>query len=168
MAIPAGSTIPESPSDYFKPKEGKKHKLRVLGDFVVGWVGYKDKKGFRRPGDVCTIDDAEVDYDEKYKKPNKSHFWACPIWNYDEQRVQVWEVTQQSIKKALYDYESAEEWGDSKNYDLTVERKEESGKTKYSVIALPPRLLPAEAKEAYEMSDCDMSALFRGEHPIGR
>src|SRR5207249_8640405 len=61
--------------------------------------------------DVCSSDLAnkpimwhpdEAEPTAKWKEGQpKRTFWACPIWNYNEGRVQVWSFTQVSIYRQL-------------------------------------------------------------------
>jgi hypothetical protein len=166
MAIPKDATVPKTASSFFKPEEGKKQKVRVLSDFVIGWEGWKDGKPFRHEGAVCQISTDEVDHDETYDRPKINHFWAAAVWNYDEKRVQVYQITQRTVMQALKSLEDHEDWGDLKGYDITVTRAKKDGKTTYDVNPVPPKPLPVDAQLAYEEANVDLTALFRGEYPI--
>lgn len=166
MALPKDVQVPKSPSQFFKPEEGKKHKVRVMSDFVIGWEGWKDGKPFRHEGAVCQISSEEVDHDDTYDRPKINHFWAAAVWNHDEKRIQVWQITQRTVMQALKGFEDNEDWGDLKDYDLTVAREKKDGKTSYTVTPLPPKALPPEAQFAYDEAEVDLTALFRGDYPM--
>ena len=166
MAIPKDATVPKTASSFFKPEEGKKHKVRVLSDFVIGWEGWKDGKPFRHEGAVCQISSDEVDHDDTYDRPKINHFWAAAVWNYDEKRVQVYQITQRTVMQALKSLEDHEDWGDLKKYDITVARSKKDGKTSYEVNPVPPKPLSDDILFAYDEANVDLTALFRGEYPI--
>jgi len=163
MALPKDVTIPSS-SQFMKFKEGQ-NKFRILSDVTTGWEGWKDKKPFRHEGDTCKIKPEQVDTN-KFGNPAISYFWAMAVYNYQEKKVQVLEITQKSIMEQLYSYEQNDEWGDLKNYDVSVNRKEESNKTKYTVQAIPPKPLATDIAQAYKESDVDIKKLFDGEYPM--
>lgn len=164
MAIPTDVQIPKGSSQFTKLDEGKT-KVRVLSDAILGWEGWKDKKPFRVEGSECTITEDQVDMGID-GKPNINYFWAFEIWNYAEESIQTWEITQKTIMGTLYDLEQNPDWGDLKGYDIEINKKKEGDRTLYSVIAIPPKELDAEIAEAYEASDIDMRKIFEGEYPI--
>jgi hypothetical protein len=47
------------------------------------------------------------------------------VWNYIDKQVQILEITQASIRKALEELEANEDWGDLRGYDITVKREGE-------------------------------------------
>lgn len=164
MAIPKGTEIPKTSGQFAKIQEGA-NRFRLLSDMVVGWEGWKDNKPFRHEGSVCRIKPEQVDMN-KQGMPNINYFWAMVVWNHAEKKVQVLQLTQKTIMGPLYELEQSDDWGDLKNYDITISKKKEGDKTKYSVLGIPPKPLSDEIKQAYEESECDLSKLFSGEYPM--
>jgi hypothetical protein len=163
MAIPQNTKIPTTGGQFAKLQDGK-NKFRVLSDIVVGFEGWKDKKPFRHPGTECKIKDNQVDLNQS-GKPNINYFWAMVVWNYEEERVQVLQLTQKTIMNPLYDMEQNEDWGDLKNYDIEINKKKEGDKTSYTVLGIPPKPLSDEIKKAFEEANMDLNKLFEGEYP---
>ncbi len=165
MALPQNTQIPSS-SQFAKLTEGV-NKFRILSDVVVGWEGWKDKKPFRHEGSVCKILPEQVDLNQN-GQPNINYFWAMVVWNYKESKIQVLELTQKTIMSPLYEMEQQEEWGDLKDYDITINKKKEGDKTSYMVLGIPPKPLKPEIKKAYEETEVDLNKLFEGGYPMGR
>lgn len=164
MAIPKGTEIPTTSGQFAKIEEGG-NRFRVLSDVVIGWEGWKDRKPFRHPGAVCKIKPEDVDLN-KSGKPNINYFWAMVVWSYEEEKVQVLELTQKTIMNPLYEMEQNADWGDLKNYDIQINKKKEGDKTTYTVLGIPPKPLLSEIKEAYQKADVDLNKLFEGEYPF--
>jgi len=164
MAIPKGTEVPKSSSQFMKLQDGV-NRFRVLSDMVVGWEGWKDRKPFRHEGQVCKIKAEQVDLNQN-GNPNINYFWAMAVWNYSEKKVQVLEITQKTIMTPLYDMEQNPDWGDLKGYDIEINKKKEGDKTSYTVLAIPPKPLSAEIIKAYEDSKVDLTKLFSGEYPM--
>lgn len=164
MAIPKNTQIPQGQSQFMKFKQGD-NTFRVMSDIVTGWEGWKDKKPFRRAGDVCNIKVEEVELDS-FGKPNRKYFWAMAVWNYDMKQIQVLEITQSSIMNTLFNLENNGKWGDLKNYDITVTKKGEKMETEYQIVPNPKEELTADIVKAYTDSKVDLSKLFDGEYPM--
>lgn len=164
MSIPKGTKIPSGSGQFAKLVEGK-NKFRVLSDIITGWEGWKNKKPFRHPGDVCKIKTEEVDLNPN-GQPNINYFWAMVVWNYSEDKIQVLEITQKTVMGPLYELEQNTDWGDLKNYDIEINKKKEGDKTKYYVLGIPPKPLDNKIQEEFEKTDIKLDALFKGEYPI--
>jgi len=147
-------------SRYVKLKQGA-NKIRILDSAVIGYEWWEDVDGGRRPVRVSTFKEAVSQGQEPIK-----HFWAFPVWNYDENAVQIMEVTQKTIMSALKALVENEDWGDPKNYDITISRSGEGMETEYNVTPSPQKPLPVEAKQEMEDLQPDLTALFRGEDPF--
>ena len=165
MSLPKNLKIPTSSGQFAKFQDGV-NKFRVLSDVVFGWEGWKNNKPFRHEGEVCKIKTEQVDLN-KNGLPNINYFWCFIVWNYKEEKVQVLEITQKTIMKVLYEYEQKPEYGDLKGYDVEITKTKDGGdKTTYMTIALPPKALSKEIKEAYEKTEVKLEKIFDGEYPI--
>lgn len=164
MSIPKDAKIPTGSGQFAKLVDGK-NKFRVLSDVVLGWEGWKDKKPFRHEGQICKIKSEDVDLNQN-GQPNINYFWAMVVWNYNEKKIQVLEITQKTVMGPLYELEQNPDWGDLKGYDIEINKKKEGDKTKYYVLGIPPKPLADEIAEAYEKTEVKLDALFKGEYPI--
>jgi hypothetical protein len=163
MALPKNVKIPSS-NQFMKFQEGA-NKFRVLSDVITGWEGWKNNVPFRHAGDVCKIKPEQVDLNQN-GKPNINYFWAMVVWNIKDQVIQTLELTQKTIMGTLYEFEEGGDWGDLKDYDITIHKKTEGKKTSYTVTPNKPAPVPLEVAELYKNTDIDLNKLFDGKYPI--
>jgi hypothetical protein len=161
--LPPDYKAPASPSPFMKFEEGVQMKFRILSDALIGWEGWRDNKPFRRLGIEQNITEDEVDIDTTYKKPKINHFWAFLVYNYQEKKVQILEITQKTVMTAIEKLVDDEDWGDPKKYDLSVEKVKDSKRTSYSVKPYPPKKASAEVEDALENSTIDLEEVFLGD-----
>lgn len=174
MSFPQGFEITKK-GQFFNPSKlaPGKYKIRPLTDWIAGnetWINDADG----RPKPVrCqwsehfpqhVLDMRRID-DEGQPSPVKE-FIACAVWNYQEETLQVFSCDKSSINLAIQQLENSEEWGDTKSYDLIIEKTGAGMNTKYTVTPCKPKEAPVEAIASLEMLQPDMSALFRGEYPM--
>jgi hypothetical protein len=152
---------------YLKFEEGKT-KIRVLGDFVLGWEGWYQGKPVRT-GPHEMFDNDEKALLEKTKAqdgseyPKYKQFAAALVWNYNLSAVQIWEFTQKSITKQLMALKSNPDWGDVRSFDLTVERKGKGFDTEYNITPTPKNPLAKEIASAIESTRLDPKTLLTDE-----
>lgn len=162
-----------SESNYMKLEKGI-NKFRIVSSAVVGmeyWVTVEDKQRPVRKHMNEAIPSNEIEIDMKTNEPKPiRHFWAFVVWNYKQQKVQIMELTQKSIMRQIEAYANNEDWGDPKDYDLTITREGDGFDTEYSVIASPHKVLPKEVLETIKNTPVNLEALFakngRGEDPF--
>lgn len=91
--LPENYTTPKTSNSYMKLQDGE-NKFRILSSPIIGWEDWLDKKPVR------------FRFNEK---PNKSidpkkplrHFWAFIVWNYMEEKIQILQVTQATIRNCI-------------------------------------------------------------------
>ncbi len=110
------------------------NKIRILSKPIVGWLDWKDKKPYR----FAMKSKPEKPMD---KNPIK-HFWAFIVWNYNDQAIQILEVTQQTIQAAIGNLSKDEDWGAPFEYDLKITKKGKDLETKYGITPSPKKSLP--------------------------
>lgn len=161
--FPKGYEIPKAPSDYMKLEDGQ-NKFRILSSPLIGFMYWtKDNKPVRSPDPFDGVpDDARLD-EGKFKP---KHFWALVVWNYAESRVQILELTQASIQGPINDLVCNADWGDPREYDITITKKGQKLDTEYTVQPSPQKAVPVEAHKAYREMRIDLEALFRGADPF--
>jgi len=134
------------------------NKFRILSKPIVGWLDWKDKKPYR------------FGMKNKPEKPMEAgstikHFWAFIVWNYNEQAVQILELTQAGIQKTIGELSKDEDWGAPFEYDIKVSRKGDGLETEYSVTPSPKKPLSEEIKKAALEKPCNLEALYTGSDP---
>jgi len=156
-------TIPTS-SKYMRLVEGK-NKFRVLSSAIVGWEYWntQDKPVRQQEPFEDVPDDIKHDKDGRV---SIKHFWAFAVWNYQEKKIQILELTQKSIMNAIKSYVDEESWGDPKQYDIVITRSGSGFDTEYQTIANPHTPPPAEAVEEYGNKTINLNALFDGTDPF--
>jgi len=70
-----------------------------------------------------------------------------------------------TIQTALQSLIQNEDWGDPREYSITVNRTGEKMETKYSVLPSPAKPVPAGVLKAYEEKYINLDALFTGGNP---
>jgi hypothetical protein len=162
--LPEGYDKIPSTNRYTKLQEGK-NVIRVLRSAIVGWVYWNTagkpvrlkERPSGRPLDIRTEDDG---------KESVKHFWAFPIWNYNEKMVQVLEVTQKQIMSGIKNLVDDENWGDPKNYDIMITRSGSGFDTEYVTQGIPPKPVDPAILENYAKSPVNLPALYQGGDPF--
>ena len=117
-------------SNFLRPnKINGEARIRVLElPFAHGYQRFtkENKPVMREPGEMFP----EADWKDDAPKP----FWACPVWNYTEKKVQVFAFTQVSIYKELKKYGEDSDWGAPDGYDLKIRRTGSGMETEYTVV----------------------------------
>ena len=164
--LPKGYELPEKTSGYMKFEQGE-NRFRVLGSAITGYEFWADTaEGGRKPLRF-KMDQSFTEKDLQGANPEeKKHFWAFPAWNYTAGKVQILEITQSTIQKAIRALVANPKWGDPKEYDLVVHKTGEKLDTDYQVTPDPKEELPEELLTLYRGTYIELDALFRGENPF--
>jgi len=167
--LPTGYEVPTT-SNYMKFEEGE-NRFRVLGSPILGteyWITKEDKK--RAPKRLrmgIPVPQGEIEINPQTGEDDiPKHFWAMPVWNYAAKRIQILELTQSTIMKALRAYAANTKWGNPRDYDVIVTREKVGGKTQYSVMPDPKEEVGQEILEAYEKVHINLEALYDGADPF--
>lgn len=158
--LPKSYEQPKTSSNYFRFQEGQ-NKFRILGSAVIGYEFFNnDNKPVRSKEPFEST--PNIKKDGKVK-----HFWAFPVYNYDEKKVQIMELTQSSIQKAIKSLIDNKKWGSPMMYDLCITKVGEGLETEYSVMPEPPIAEPSdEIKNAFMEKPINLEALFSGDDPF--
>lgn len=157
---------------------GQEVRFRILGSPISGWLAWGRKRdvqgakdlpvrwprGERAPRGIVYQADTQTG---ELRAPQQ--FVAFAVWDYAAKKVRVMEITQVSILKPLKEHADSEDWGPPTEYDIGITRKDEQGKTSYSVQAKPKKPLNEEATEAWaalRSAGFDLEALFKGKDPF--
>lgn len=149
-------------NDYLNKFPQGETTFRILSGAVIGYVYFnKDNKPIRQKEEFSKTPEDIKD------KGTVKHFWACVIWNYNDERIQILEITQKSIMNPMKALIDNPKWGNPKNYDITITRTGTTmNDTEYSVMPNPQGEISEEIKTAYENKSVNLEALFTGEDPF--
>lgn len=167
--LPEDYKVPAGQNNYMRFAQGE-NIFRILSDALIGWEWWTDEvdnegKQIRTPHrvkDEESIPVTAVDEDGRGVK----HFWAMVVWNYQDKRVQILEITQKGIQRAIQALEKSKGWGDPKNYDISVTRTGEKFETEYSVMPIPPKPVEEEILKKFHETYIRLEALYEGENPF--
>ena len=164
------------------PKDGESIEIRVMSTCRWGseiWYDYQDDDGKPRRG--CARWDAEslaengfddVPAEEipegctlrKNGDPAVKTYMAMIVWNYKEEKLQIWSFTQQTLIEQFKKACENDRYGDPRGYDFEWSRK---GKTMtdtvHTLMPLPPSAVAEEIAEAFADFKCDLKAYCMGE-----
>ena len=152
----------ETVSRYTRLAQGD-NKLRFLGKPIFGWETWIDDGGSRQP--------KRFELDEKYEQSDLGpdgvkQFMAIKVYNYNDSCIQVFQITQKSIFKALKGYSLNPDYGNPAEYDITITRTGEGMKTSYTVIASPPKTANKDVVKADKDTDINLEGLFVNADPF--
>ena len=162
--LPNDYQVPQKAGNYMRWQDGE-NRFRILVSPIIGWEGWIDTEdGNRKP--IRHKMDEPFDPSEIDPETIK-HFWAMSVWNYQEKRIQILEITQKGIQKSLRALAKDEDWGSPLGYDIVVTKTGQKLETEYSTNPKPAKSLQPEIVEAFKSATIDLEALFRGDDPFG-
>ncbi len=151
--LPKGTQRPTTgDSSYFKLKQSR-NKIRIITSAVVGYETWDNKQ----PTRTKTSNPEAIE---------EKMFWSCGVIDRVDGKLKIWTFTQKSIMNALMDIIEDEDFGDPKNYDLTIIREGESLETRYTVLPLAPKKLTESEQALVGMTNINLEVLFDGGNPL--
>lgn len=166
--LPKGYTVPTE-KNYMKFVTGE-NLFRILSNPIIGWEWWTDEENekgetVRKPNRVRDQESVPVTAVDDEGRGVK-HFWAFVVYNYQDKRIQILEIGQKSIQKAIQAFDRSKAWGDPKKYDISVTKEGEGKNSEYHVAPCPPKELTEEIKEQYAKRKIRLEALYEGENPF--
>lgn len=164
--LPDDYAVPTSDSKYMKFEQGD-NKFRVLEKPIFGWEGWIEEAGKRTPARF-RMDQKPTDL-RRFDKQRVHHFWAMPVWNFQAKAVQVLQITQNGIQKAIEALARNEDWGSPLGFNITVKREGEKLDTEYFVNPSPHSEVPEDAAVAFaraKKEGFDITRLYEGGDPF--
>ena len=162
--LPKGYEVPKAPSRYLKPTDGE-IKFRVISDAIFGFEYWReDKKPVRvknAPKDKPI--DVRLEDDGSYKIKPFLAFAAIDRW---DNLIKVVTITQSGVMKQIESYFNSEDWGDPKNYDLSINGTGQMKERRYTTIAIPPKPLTDDENKLISENPVNLNALFSGGDPF--
>ena len=159
---PQGYKPQEKTSDYMKLEEGD-NRFRILGVPIIGYEFWWEEDG-RKVKRVKTFQEAVADVNGGDAK----EFNAFPVWNYDKQAVQLLNLTQVTIKDAIYVLDTDKDWGDATKYDIVIKRAGKGLDTEYNIVPKPHKPMDNTIVEAFKAVKIVSEEYFQNGHPIVR
>jgi len=159
-------------SNYMKFVQGE-NRFRILSSPIIGmeyWI--TDPKDSKKRMPVrkhmgVNIPVSELEENPKTHKVDlPKHFWALSVFNYQDKRVQILEITQKGIQKAVLALTKSKGWGSPKDYDLVVSREGEGMDTEYMVMPQPKADVEDGILTLYKDMGIDLDQLFVGGDPF--
>lgn len=148
----------QTKSKYLKIRPGETIKFRILSKPLQLWLYWAGGKPYRSrisDGKPINVSEAEIKLAEVFT-----------IFNYNENTMQIFEVTQRSIKNRIRELVKDEAWANPFEYDMSLTRTGDGMNTKYSINPSPPNPVTDEVKQAYKETPIDLEALFDGNDPF--
>src|SRR3990167_2497267 len=121
--LPEKYEVPQKSGNYMKFTEGV-NRFRILTSPILGWETWQimndgTRKPVRKPMDQpFSVDEVEEGDPTKIK-----HFWAMVVYNYEEEKIQILQITQKGVQKSLRALAKDEDWGSPLGYDIVVTRE---------------------------------------------
>ena len=137
--------------NYLNPSsisDGEKVRITLLGDDSIDgyecWVDGPEKRLALRFADEPTSSDIEERAAEVGGKITEDtvarRFMAFAVWNYELEKIQVFQFSQQSLATPLVNYLSDEEIeAEPQSYDFVISATGQGRDKRYSVAAMPGR-----------------------------
>lgn len=173
--MPHYNENPNAGSNYFKATtlDSGPKKLRIMSPAFVFAECWSDDKTPVRAESIAELAGMRPAGGWRVQKGKEdSPHWvnAYIVWNHTEKALQVATFHQAGILKGFDQLENNEDWGDVREYDISLSRsKKSNGFFEYSVQGCPKKALPQEALEAWEKfeNECvGLPALLSGGNPF--
>lgn len=134
-------------------------KIRILTSPII-WFEYFTVDNKPKRSKTMFASTSDIKENGKVKE-----FRAFVVWNYNEEKTQIMEITQNTIKDQIFALARDEDFGDPKMYDIKINRSGKDLETKYQVKALGKTEFTN--KEAMEsIKQINLEALFDWEDPF--
>lgn len=164
MSNPFSSTyeVPKLSGNYLKLKPNTSVNVRMLDNPITGWEWWDESDGKKTPIRVKEREEVPPGIDAR-------HFWAVPVWNLDEGRLQIWTVKQRGVMEKILVLSKNKSWGSpvgNDGYNLSVERMGDGLLTKYNVTPEPKSDVPIEAVKALAEAALEMEVYYSGGDPF--
>jgi hypothetical protein len=168
--LPDGYKVPKLGGGYTKLVEGA-NRFRILCSPIMGWEYWNTENKPVRVLQQPEGNPADLRWDTDKKTGKKvpsriKHFWAFVVWNYGSKALEILEITQTTIQGQLTDLVQSEDWGDPREYDITINRKGSDLDTEYTVLPGKPVPLNPIVKHDFEKKGINLEALFDGGNPF--
>ena len=156
--LPEDYQAPKNSNNYMKLQDGE-NKIRILSQPILGWEDWIENRPTRYRFDQRPAKSNDP------KKPIR-HFWAFIVWNYQEERIQILQLTQTTIRNNIEALCKDSDWAEPYFYDIKIIRKGEGVDTEYMVNPLPHKQLNQKAIDKFKETPINLEALFDNADPF--
>lgn len=156
--LPEDYQAPKTSNFYLKLQEGE-NKVRILSQPILGWEDWNAKKPVRYRFNQKPLKSFDA------TKPVR-HFWSFIVWNYNEEQIQVFHVTQATLRKAIEALCKDSDWGAPFFYDIKIMKTGEGTDTEYMVNPLPHKPVHDYIIEQFNNRRCNLEAIFANADPF--
>ena len=168
--LPQGYEAPKSDGGAYTKIDLGENKFRIMSSAITGYLFWSLVNGKKKPirsKDHPGFSPAGIIIDSNGKPDRVSHFWAFIVWNYAKARLEVFEMTQVSLREKLGILAADEDWGDPTEYNIKITKSGSNLETKYDLIGSPQRVAPPqEAIAAFAAREIDLTVLYTGGDPF--
>jgi len=163
--LPKSYEVPQGKGNYVKFQNGE-NRFRILTSPILGWEYWvSDEDGNRKPLRRKMDDPFKTDVATEPEKIK--HFWAMVVYNYQDKKIQILEITQKGIQKSLRALAKDEDWGSPvNNYDVVITKTGEKLETEYQTQPKPAKKTDPKIVEEFEKIIIDLKALYSGGDPF--
>ncbi len=159
--LPSNYVAPCATSEnYMKINKGE-NKIRILSAPILGFEEWIAKKPVRYRMGNQPVKATEPDGILR-------HFWAFLIWNYQEEKIQILNLTQATLRKKLENLSKDQEWGAPYHYDIKIIKEGEEILTKYDVNPMPHKSVRQDIINAFHAKPANLEALFDSQDPFAQ
>jgi len=160
----ADAKIPDTGGKYLKLSKQAECTFRVLGEPIMGTVGWKKIDGKDTPIRV-PIEEA-ISVNDVDDPSNIKYFWAMVVYHNEDKQIKILDITQKTVLKAIKTLASDDDYGDPINYDIKVSKTGEGLDTEYQVTPKPPKKLDDDIAKAYKEANINLNALYTNDDPF--
>lgn len=159
--------IPKAVGNYLKFEQGP-NKFRIMSEPIMGWEYWTEAKGKEKGKPVRSKERPSViPLDADLKNGwNPKYFWAFVVYNLDAKKIQILEITQSTILNPLQQLVQNEDWGDPRQYSITINRKGEGLESEYNLVPSPSKPTPEAVIQQYKDAGVRLELLFEGKDPF--
>ena len=152
-------------SNYMK-FQAEQNRFRILSKPIIGWEYWIEEAGKRNPRRVKKFTEIPTRIQNQTGQDKPKHFWAMVVWNYLDNKIQILEITQKSIMKAIESLVQDSDWESPLNYDLVVKKEGDGLETEYQINPKPKESVDPEIVEIYKSTNVNLEALYSGNDPF--
>lgn len=152
--------------NYFRITE-EAQEFRILTSPIIGYEYFKidgEKVKPVRQREAFEWIPSDSKNDERPKE-----FWAFVVWNHNLKKVQIMELTQRTMMKAIVELTKSQDWADPKTYDMSICKTGKGTDTRYTLTPLPKSRFEDEDEEKAAIEGAKwvrLEALYDGDDPF--
>lgn len=162
--LPQDYTVPTSSGNYMKFKDGA-NRFYVLGKAITGWQYWNTEGKPVRQKDRFEDIPADIKINKDGTPDRVKHFWAFPVWNYQEKKLQILEITQSGVRGSMK-LKIDNRKGDVSKFDFIITRTGEGLATDYDVDIDVHEEISGEKELKEKAGLLNLEALYKGGDPF--